>query len=89
MSEKLQQFQARARQLARSGKFTGFRPLAFELQFEDGFVDAVHWIYSVSIQEELDSICREARKQLHTERANSADGSANASAEQVHNPHNQ
>jgi hypothetical protein len=83
MSEKLQKFQARARELARSGKFTGFRPLAFELQFEDGFVDAVHWTYRVSTQEELDSICREARKQ-HTERANSADGSAEASS-QVHN----
>ncbi len=64
MSEKLQRFQARARELARSGKFNGWRPIAFELQFEDGFPDAIQWTYSASTQEALDIICRESRKRL-------------------------
>jgi hypothetical protein len=62
MSEKLQRFQARARELARCGKFNGWRPIAFELQFEEGFTDAIQWTYSPSSQEELDIICRESRK---------------------------
>ena len=62
MSEKLQRFQARARELARSGKFNGWRPIAFELQFEDGFAEALQWTYSASTQEGLDIICRECRK---------------------------
>jgi hypothetical protein len=61
MNEKLQRFQARARELARSGKFIGWRPIAFELQFEEGFTDAIQWTYSASTQEELDIICRESR----------------------------
>jgi hypothetical protein len=34
MSETLERMQARARELARSGKFSGWRSVAFELQFE-------------------------------------------------------
>jgi hypothetical protein len=64
MSEKLQRFQARARELARSGKFNGWRPIAFRLQFEEGFTEAIQWTYSASSQEELDVICRESRKRL-------------------------
>ena len=37
MSKEIQRIQARARELARSGTFIGWRPIAFELQFEPGF----------------------------------------------------
>jgi hypothetical protein len=60
MSEKLWRFQARARELARSGKFHGWRPIAFTLQFEEGFAEAFQWVYDASTKAELDSICREA-----------------------------
>ena len=61
MNEVLEHVQARARELARSGKFSAGRAVAFELQFEPGFTEAFHWIYSLSGQEELDRLCSEAR----------------------------
>lgn len=60
MSVRLRQFQERARELARSGKFKGWRQIAFELQFEQGFAQAFQWIYDASTKAELDSICRDA-----------------------------
>jgi hypothetical protein len=48
--------------LAGSGKFAGWRALAFELQFEPGFFEAYGWIYSPSTKEELDKLCKDARK---------------------------
>ena len=66
MSEKFQRFQARARELARSGAFSGWRPIAFELQFEEGFAEAIQWTYSASTQEELDIICRKSRTRPHS-----------------------
>ena len=70
MSEKPRSVLARARQLARSGKFIGWRAIAFELQFEPGFEEASQWIDSAANQDELDNICREARKrQRDTEAA--------------------
>ena len=62
MSDELTRIKARARELARSGRFIGWRPVAFELQFEPGFAEASDWIYSPSTQEELDGLCSEARK---------------------------
>jgi hypothetical protein len=59
--EKLKRIQARARELARSGKFHGWRPIAFELRFEDGFEEAREWLYAPSTQDELDRICQAAR----------------------------
>jgi hypothetical protein len=41
---KLENFQARARELAQSGQFYGWSPIAFELRFEDGFDDAREWL---------------------------------------------
>jgi hypothetical protein len=58
---KLKHIQARARELARSGKFFGWRPLKFELRFEDGFAEAREWLRRASTQEELDRMCRKAR----------------------------
>ena len=44
MGKKLQQIQAKARELALSGTFIGWRPIAFTLQFEEGFAEAFDWI---------------------------------------------
>ena len=38
-------FQSKARELARSGKFYGWPPIAFVLQFEDGFEEAREWLH--------------------------------------------
>jgi hypothetical protein len=61
MSDTVQRVQARARELAGSGKFAGWRVVAFELQFEPGFFDAYGWLYSPSTKEELENLCLEAR----------------------------
>ena len=37
---KLKTIQAKARELARSGKFYGWLPIKFELRFEDGYAEA-------------------------------------------------
>jgi hypothetical protein len=69
MSETLERMQERARELARSGKFSGWRSVAFELQFEPGLKevfqwrhspsaeDAFLWLYSSTAKEELDRLC--------------------------------
>lgn len=61
MSENLQRVQERARELARSGKFIGWRLVAFELRFEPGYREALSWIQSLATQEEIDRLCSEAR----------------------------
>ena len=58
---KLKRVQARAREMARSGRFYGWPPIAFELRFEDGFEDAREWLYRAATRDELDRLCREAR----------------------------
>lgn len=69
MSERVQSIKARARELARSGKFASWRSIAFELQFEEGFSDALEWVYSPSTREELDHICQQARAHLRATRS--------------------
>jgi hypothetical protein len=69
MSESLKRVQDRARALALSGTFRGWRPIAFTLQFEEGFTEAFNWIYSPSAQEELDLLCAEARARLDVQRS--------------------
>ena len=61
MSEQLRNVQARARALAESGNFIGWRSIAFELSFEPGYREASEWLFSGSAQQELDSLCRQAR----------------------------
>jgi hypothetical protein len=61
MSEHLKSIQKRARELARSGQYIGWRPIAFELQFEPGYAEAFTWIQSLATQEELDRLCAKAR----------------------------
>ena len=58
---KLKRLQVEARALARSGRFFGWTPIAFELRFEDGFEDARDWLYRAATRDELDHLCREAR----------------------------
>ena len=58
---KLKRIQAKARELARTGGFFGWTPIAFELRFEDGFEDAREWLYRATTRDELDRLCREAR----------------------------
>jgi hypothetical protein len=72
---KLKRIQAKARELARSGKFYGWRPIEFELLFEDGISEAREWLQRAATQEELDRICRKARI-----RRLSAQGSADQAA---------
>ena len=59
---KLEEFRAKARELAQSSNFYGWPPLEFELRFEDGYSDAREWLYLPSTRDELDRICQAARK---------------------------
>jgi hypothetical protein len=58
---KLQDIQAKARELARSGTFYGWRPIEFVLIFEEGISEAREWLYKATTQEELDLLCQKAR----------------------------
>ena len=58
---KLKTIQAKARELARSGKFYGWLPIKFELRFEDGYAEAREWLNEAATQQELDRICQKAR----------------------------
>jgi hypothetical protein len=73
MSETLEYIQKRARELARSGKFSGWRSVAFELRFEPDLNEVFQWLHSTCVEdafqwfhhpatkEELDRLCYEAR----------------------------
>ena len=72
MKDALEYMQRRARESARSGKFVGWRSVAFELQFEPGLKevfwrhsasgeDACEWLHSPATKEEIDRLCFEAR----------------------------
>ena len=68
---KLKRIQARARELARSGRFFGWAPIAFELRFEDGFAEARDWLYRAATRDELDRLCRKARTSKNEARTDS------------------
>jgi hypothetical protein len=73
MSETLEYMQRRAQELARSGKFSSWRAVAFELQFEPGLKEVFQWLHNVSVEdafqwlhspaakEEIERLCYEAR----------------------------
>jgi hypothetical protein len=61
MNKQLKHVEARAHELARSGKFYGWPPLEFELRFEEGFSEAREWLHEAATRDELDRLCREAR----------------------------
>ena len=56
MSEQLLQVQARARALARSGTFVGWRAIAFELSFEPNYREARDWLKEPSTRDELEAV---------------------------------
>jgi hypothetical protein len=58
---KLKHIQAKARELAQSGTFYGWRPIEFVLLFEEGISEAREWLHKEATREELDLICRKAR----------------------------
>ena len=62
MSEQLLQVQARARALAQSGAFVGWRAIVFELSFEPGYREALNWLNKPSTHDELDDLCKLARE---------------------------
>jgi hypothetical protein len=47
--------------LARSGKFHGWRPIAFELRFEEGYEQTREWLHDAAVRDELDHLCQAAR----------------------------
>jgi hypothetical protein len=57
----LKRIQVKARELARSGKFHGWRPIAFELRFEPGYEEAREWLHSAAVQDEIDRLCQITR----------------------------
>jgi hypothetical protein len=61
LMNKLKRIQARARELAQSGQFHGWSPIAFELRFEDGFEEGREWLYTATTRDELDRLCQAAR----------------------------
>ena len=61
----VKRIQERARQLAHSGKFIGWRAVAFELRFEPGYAEGLDWIQSPAAQEEIDRLCNEARNRTN------------------------
>jgi hypothetical protein len=73
MTETLQRMQERARELACSGNFSGWRSVAFALQFEPSLEEAFQWLHNASVEDafewlhspkakkELDRLCDEAR----------------------------
>ena len=58
----LERTQAKARELARSGNFHGWRPIAFVLRFEAGYEEAREWLHDAATQDELDRLCQTARE---------------------------
>ena len=72
MSETLEHMQERARELARSGEFSGWRSVAFELHFDPDLrevfqwihpsgEDAFQWVHSPAAKEEINRLCDESR----------------------------
>ena len=61
MSDQLSQLQARARALAQSGRFAGWKAVAFELRFEPGYQEASQWLLSPATREDIDLLCQGAR----------------------------
>jgi hypothetical protein len=57
----LERIQTKARELARSGKFHGWRPIAFELKFEKGYEEAYEWLHDAATKDELTRLCQIAR----------------------------
>src|SRR5215471_12370519 len=51
MSETLEHLQKRARELARSGNFSSWRSVAFELQFEPNLREVFKWLHDAAVED--------------------------------------
>jgi hypothetical protein len=51
----------RARELAASGRFSGFSGIVFQLEYFEGFPLAQRWLNYSPMVEELDTACKSAR----------------------------
>ena len=58
----LERIQAKSSRIGRSGKFHGWRPIAFELRFEAGYEEAREWVPGAAAQDELERLCQSARE---------------------------
>jgi hypothetical protein len=72
MRDTLEHMQRRARELAHSGQYVGWRSVAFELQFDPALKQvfwyhtpsgdqAFQWLHSPATRAEIDALCFEAR----------------------------
>jgi hypothetical protein len=53
----------RARELAMSGRYDGWRDIAVVLRFEEDFPEARHWLDHPSVRDNLDRLCARARQE--------------------------
>jgi hypothetical protein len=51
----------RAKELAESGRFSGWLGIEFELRYVEGLQKARVWLDSEPIRDELDILCRQAK----------------------------
>ena len=56
----------RTRELAESGRFSGWLSIEFELRYVEGHQQARIWLDDVLIREELDILCQQARSRERT-----------------------
>jgi hypothetical protein len=56
----------RAKELAESGRFSGWLGIEFELRYVEGLQKARVWLNSEPIREELDILCRQAKSRRPT-----------------------
>jgi hypothetical protein len=61
--------QGKVRELVRSGKFHGLRPIVFELRFEKGYEEAREWFHDAAVRDELDRLCQGAARAIKDEAA--------------------
>jgi hypothetical protein len=55
-----------ARELAGSGRFSGWLSIEFELRYVEGYQQARVWLDDIFIREELDILCRQAKRRKRT-----------------------
>jgi hypothetical protein len=53
----------RARELAMSGHYYGWRDIEVVLRFEEDLLEAGQWLDNPSIRDELDQLCEHARQE--------------------------
>jgi hypothetical protein len=68
----LKRLQGKVRELVRSGKFHGWRPIVFELRFEKGYEEAREWLHDAAVRDELDRLCQGAARAIKDEAHNGA-----------------